>query len=131
MSNATLTFTATRSIPAPYGFGDLLGVELTLSAFDRTTKVSKSEKESMSGRIVSTLFYNTEDYSCKTSIKTTESDIMECFFKSTMNGEEFTLTNLDELDRVMTVKRRSGSRARPNSFFVNDFEYEFTVRENV
>ena len=56
---------------------------------------------------------------------------MEMFAASVANMEEFTVTNLDESDRVMLVQciGRPKRSSRASAADVNKFGYQFTARE--
>lgn len=145
MAKTTIIFTPKRSIisPAPPDDGqgnyDPYTIEISLESFDRSSDLKKSEAVSLSGIMQQSLYYDTEQYSCKTvtgaikvdgsgqdNVSTAE---MKMFFKSVLVGEYFSMTNIDT-NEVMSVQMTSRPQyERVSKAHLNEFKYSFTVRE--
>ena len=141
MSNATITFTAKRSLVPGITVDDELSLAVTLSAFDLSTEVNKKTSRPMDGGPEeSSLFYIGDSYSLtimetgtvtlpnlSTTPLTTE--YIEMFLRSVAASEAFTITSLDDGDAELDVQLvGTWSRQRRSSSFVNEFSYSFKVR---
>lgn len=136
MTNATIEFFPTENpispVPdpeAPYT------INVTLTQFARSDDTATTQLKTKSGIVSSSHFYDTPTYSCRTLEAGRDGEPtveeMEMFASSTLNSEEFTVTNLDESDRAMIVQNvgRARQDGRSSSADVGMFPYSFTVRE--
>jgi hypothetical protein len=129
MPNTQIVFTAKRRLVNPVDTE--VTIDLDLVSFDRSPSVTKTESQTLGGQRQSTLHNYTDAYQAVTEpIAPADQAAFDEFIYSTINEEEFTITNLDEGDRVMTVQRVGGhSRSRFTPGVVNEFSYSFNVRE--
>ena len=139
MSNATIYFYPTKKIPVRDPVivpSQQYSMSITLTSFDQSDETGKSEIKSKSGILSSSLYYDTSNYSCTTAVSgesgEPETDIMEMFFASTMNGEKFDISNLDAGGNYIEVQMSSRrSRSRRADVDVGKFIYSFSIREAI
>ena len=131
-SNGTtsIVFTASRKLTSGVTAGDIITITAYLPIFDRSTEKGSKQSKTIDGTQISVLNYYAENYQCQTKgIDVTNSGEWEMFLYSTMNNESFTMTNREESDRVMSVKRKGDfSKARVNRLFAY-YRYSFQIRE--
>lgn len=142
MTNTVIVFTATRALVAGVISEEEISLALTLSAFDATPQVKKKVFEAKSGARESSLFSITDHYRCSigedgvvtlgdTSTVPLATEYLEMFFRSVVNDESFTMTNIDTGATMDCVLVGTWSRERPAASWIDEFRYTFTVREEV
>lgn len=130
MSNATITYNAKRKLQAGVNVDDVVVINVTLTAFNQSPDIKKTDSVSMSGIQQSSLLYINETYQCTVvddgSVATAD---MEQFLHSVAASESFAMTSIDDNDNQLTCKLSgSWSRTRRSSAYINSFEYSFSVR---
>ena len=133
MTNTTIVFYPTRQPISPTPDPEVgYVINLTLTQFERSSDDNIKQSTTLGGILTSTLFNEAYTYGCAAEPFTATAEEMTMFFASVKNAESFTMTNLDENDRVMSVQMiGAGGRSRQTSADINEFEYSFTVREQV
>ena len=133
MTNATIVFYPTRQVISPAPDPEVgYVISLTLTQFDRSDDDNIKQSTTLGGILTSTLYNEAYTYSCSAEPFTATAEEMTMFFASVKNAETFTMTNLDEGDRVMLVQMvGTGGRSRQTNADINEFQYTFTVREQV
>jgi len=136
MSNTTVVFFPTeRAIPAAPDPETPYQIDFTATAVSRSDDLSKAETKTKSGIVLSSKYYDKRVYTFTTAPagRANEPSIaeMEMFAASVANSETFTVTLLDEADRVATVQciGRVQQQDRASSVDVGVFPYTFTARE--
>lgn len=113
----------------------LYELNVTLSSFNRSANDRVVEKSSLAGNYIASELNSKDIYSCTISYAgfpdnpTVEE--VDMLFSSVLRREEFTVTNIDESDREMTVTLSSGrpQRERMSSNYIDRFNYQFSIEE--
>lgn len=132
MPNTTVVYTARRRLKSGVTDGDQITFSFDLESFDRTPTKDIKVSRSIDGTEQSVTNYIIDSYSCRTlPILPAERPDMDQFLYSVMDGETFTMTNLDESDRIMSCKLmgRDHSRTRETGAILDYFVYSFSVKE--
>lgn len=133
MSNTTVVFDVKRRlITPPPVVGSEYTLQLTLLVWDKSESDLTYSSTTVGGAYAARHLHATRTWSVQTKSEPDDAtvDEMEMFLASTRGGEQFTITDLDDGDAVISVQRVGGySRNRESAADVGRFGYSFTVRE--
>jgi hypothetical protein len=127
---ADITYTAKRELVNT--LGATVSISPALQSFERSTEARKTEAVSMGGQRQSTLHYIANSWQVLTMpILPADRPEFDEFIFSTINGETFAFTDVDD-GTVRSVQRTGQhSRERVTTGTVDFFTYSFTIREVV
>lgn len=131
MANTTIIYTAARRLRSGVTAGDEITLEIDLESFDRSIRSNRRTSRAIDGTQSDVLHALNDIYDCATlAIAPANRSKVDEFLYSVSGGETFTMTNLDESDRVMTCKLQGDfSRSRETTAQVDFFNYTFSVQE--
>jgi hypothetical protein len=129
--NAQIVYDAKRRLKPGVIVNDEITLNVILTQWDRSTQESTKEARTMSGGRRTTLMYFADRWDVEIAMigDYTQADVDQ-FFYSTLAGETFSISDLDNGDEAIDVKRVGGyTRARKSSAYVGRFDYRFRVEE--
>jgi len=125
-----ITYSARRKLKGGVNVGDLVVLDVPLSAFDPDLDYSESSTISYGGFVQTSEKYVRDIWSIKTAYDdvNTYADYMQ-FLYSVLGGKRFSITDYDNNDAVVNVKM-TGKWGQDSTrrFNKGEFNYSFTVR---
>lgn len=132
-NNATINYEARRRLKSGVVSGDPVEIEVTLTQWDRDVRSDSRRQRSLSGKVKTVLMNFSDQWSVSLVIEPggdVGQDDMDQFLYSTIGGEPFQITDLDNSDDQVTVRRVGRhSRSRRDPGDIGVFEYSFRVEE--
>ena len=125
-----ITYLARRKLKGGVSVGDLVVLDVPLSAFDPDIDYSDSSNTAIGGYVQTSEKYVRDIWSIKTAYDdvNTYADYMQ-FLYSVLGGKRFSITDYDNNDTVVNVKM-TGKWGQDSTrrFNAGEFNYSFTVR---
>ena len=134
MASVSIFFTATERLIAGVNLGDTYQIDLDLIQFDRSIDRRANEVKTLSGLFQVSKLSVVVQYSIQTNpIIDTSSNPnavaeFDMFLYSTMGGESYSITNIDDGSVVQMATTGTPSRQRLESSKLQQFYYNWIAR---
>ena len=133
MPSVTIAFTATERLISGISSGTPYQIEVDLTQFDRNIDRRANRLTTLSGVSQTSKLYVVDEYSVQSSViedTIQKPDFLaefEMFIYSTMGGESYQITNIDDGGVLQVINIGTPSRQRLSSK-LQQFFYNWTIR---